>query len=58
MAGGGLVTAAVIYAMTASLGWALAGLLVSGVALNAIGQAIVQPMKAVRGTRHKGSAHA
>ena len=55
MVGGGLVTAAVVYANTASLGWALVGLLVSGVVLNAVGQAVIQPMKAVRGGRAKGT---
>ena len=53
MAGGGVVTAAVVYAITASIGWALVGLLVSGVVLNAVGQAVVQPAKAVRGSRAK-----
>lgn len=54
MAGGGLVTAAVVYAMTGSLGWAVIGLVVSGIALNAIGQAVAQPMKAIRGPRDDG----
>jgi ABC-type Fe3+-siderophore transport system permease subunit len=58
MTGGGLVTAAVVYAITASFGWAIVGLLVSGVALNAIAQAVVQPMKAARGTRHEKGKHA
>ena len=57
MVGGGLVTAAVVYAITASFGWALVGLLVSGVALNVIGQAVVQPTNAARGTRRKKSEH-
>jgi uncharacterized protein (DUF697 family) len=51
MAGGGLVTAVVVYAITASVGWAVVGLLVSGVVLNAVGQVVVQPTKAVSGTR-------
>ena len=55
MAGGGLATAAVVYAITASLGWAAVGLLVSGVVLNAVGQVVVQPMKAARGTRERGA---
>ena len=55
MAGGGLATAAVVYAITASLGWAVVGLVVSGVVLNAVGQVVVQPMKAARGTREGGS---
>jgi hypothetical protein len=53
MAGGGLVTAVVVYAITASIGWAVVGLLASGVVLNAVGQVVVQPTKAVRGTRSK-----
>ena len=51
MAGGGLVTWAVVYAITGSLGWAVVGLLASGVVLNAVGQAVVQPMNAMRRTR-------
>jgi len=50
MAGGGIVTAAVVYAITASVGWAVLGLLISSVALNAVGQVIVHPMKAMSGT--------
>ena len=55
MAGGGLVTSAVVYAITASVGWALVGLLASGVVLNAVGQMVVQPMKAVSATRDSQS---
>ena len=55
MAGGGLATAAVVYAITASLGWAVVGLLVSGIVLNAVGQVVVQPMKAARATRERGA---
>jgi hypothetical protein len=39
MAGGGLATTVVVYAITANLAWAVVGLLVSGVVLNAVGQA-------------------
>jgi ABC-type Fe3+-siderophore transport system permease subunit len=46
MAGGGLVTWVVVYAITGSVGWAVVALLVSGVVLNAVGQAVVQPMNA------------
>ena len=58
MAGGGLVTAAVVYAITASLGWAVVGLLVSGVVLNVIAQALVQPTKAVHDARRNGNERA
>jgi hypothetical protein len=51
MAGGGLVTSAVAYAITGSVGWAVVGLLASGVVLNALGQAVVQPMNARSRTR-------
>jgi ABC-type Fe3+-siderophore transport system permease subunit len=51
MAGGGLVTAVVVYAITGSVGWAVVGLLASGVVLNAVGQAVVQPMNARSRTR-------
>jgi ABC-type Fe3+-siderophore transport system permease subunit len=51
MAGGGLVTVVVVYAITASVGWTVVGLLASGVVLNAVGQVVVQAMKAVSGTR-------
>ena len=58
MAGGGLATAAVVYTITASVGWAVVGLLASGIVLNAIAQVIVQPMKAVKrnGVEHSHSA--
>jgi ABC-type Fe3+-siderophore transport system permease subunit len=51
MAGGGLVTWAVVYAISGSVGWAVVALLASGVVLNAVGQAVVQPMNAKRRTR-------
>jgi hypothetical protein len=46
MAGGGLVTFALVDAITGSVGWAVVGLLASGVVLNAVGQVVVQPMNA------------
>jgi len=51
MAGGGLVTWAVVYAFTGSVGWAVVALLASGVVLNAVGQAVIQPMNAKSRTR-------
>ena len=51
MAGGGLATAAVVYAISGSFGWAVVGLLASGVVLNAVGQVVTQPIMAVTGTR-------
>jgi hypothetical protein len=51
MAGGGLVTWAVVCAITGSVGWAVVALLASGVVLDAVGQAVVQPMNAKRRTR-------
>lgn len=56
MTGGGLLTAVVVYAITASVGWALIGLLASGVALNAVGQMVVQPIKTAIGTRAEDKA--
>jgi hypothetical protein len=53
MAGGGLVTWAAVYAITGSVGWAVVGLLASGVVLNAVGQAVVQPMIARSRTRDR-----
>jgi hypothetical protein len=53
MSGGGLTTAVIVYAATGSIGWAVLGLLASGVVLNAIGQAITQPLKAA--TCHRQS---
>jgi hypothetical protein len=48
MAGGGIAVAAVVYAITDSIGWTIAGLLASGVVLNAIGQVVTQPIQAAR----------
>jgi uncharacterized protein (DUF697 family) len=53
MAGGGVATAAVVYAITGSLGWAAVGLLASGIVLNAVGQMVIQPIKAVTGARRE-----
>jgi hypothetical protein len=53
MAGGGIATFAVVYAITGSFGWAVVGLLASGVVLNTIGQTVVQPMNAVTRARHR-----
>jgi ABC-type Fe3+-siderophore transport system permease subunit len=53
MAGGGVATFAVVYAITRSFGWAVVGLLASGVVLNTVGQAVVQPTKAVTRARHE-----
>jgi hypothetical protein len=52
MSGGGLATAVIVYVVTASIGWAIVGLFASGVVLNAVGQAITQPFKAITGTGH------
>jgi hypothetical protein len=52
MAGGGVIIAAVVYLVTDSIGWALLGLLASGVVLNTIAQMINQPAKAVARSRH------
>jgi hypothetical protein len=52
MAGGGIIIATVVYLVTRSIGWALLGLIASGVVLNTIAQMIIQPAKAVaRGRR-------
>jgi ABC-type Fe3+-siderophore transport system permease subunit len=48
MSGGGIAAAVVAYSFTRSVGWAVVGLLVSGIVLNAIGQAITQPFAAAR----------
>jgi hypothetical protein len=52
MSGGGLTTGIVVYILTGSLGWAIVGLLASGVVLNAIAQMLTQPISAMT----KGSA--
>jgi hypothetical protein len=51
MSGGGIASAAIAYLLTDSVGWAVVTLLASGVVLNAIAQAITQPIKAATGTR-------
>lgn len=53
MAGGGIAAAAVTYVATTSLGWALVALLASGVVLNAVGQIVVQPVRAARGASRR-----
>jgi hypothetical protein len=61
MSGGGIATAVIVYVVTGSLGWALLGLLASGIFLNAIAQMVIQPVKAAIATRHRrpgGSASA
>lgn len=53
MAGGGVVVAVTVYVVTASIGWTIAGLLLSGVVLNAIGQAVTRPVEAIRGANRE-----
>jgi uncharacterized protein (DUF697 family) len=53
MTGGGIVAAAIVYALTNSVGWAVVGLLASGVVLNAIAQMVTQPVRAVTASRHR-----
>jgi len=55
MSGGGIATGATVYVVTGSLGWALVGLLASGIVLNAVAQIVIQPVKAVRGNRRRSS---
>ena len=57
MAGGGIATAVIVYAITGRIGWTVVGVLASGVVLNAIGQVFVQPAKAVRGVRRDADHH-
>lgn len=57
MSGGGIATAVIVYALTDSLGWAVVGLLASGVVLNAIGQMVTQPIEAVSARRRDPSQH-
>lgn len=53
MGAGGIATFLIVYFLTGSIGWALLGLLGSGIVLNAIAQMVIQPVRAVRGTgRH------
>jgi len=56
MAGGGIAVAVTVYAVTASVGWTIIGLLLSGVVLNVIGQAVTQPLKAVRNADREAPA--
>jgi hypothetical protein len=53
MAGGGLAAAAIVYKLTSSWWWTLGALLASGVVLNAIGQVITQPGRAVSASRQR-----
>jgi hypothetical protein len=53
MSGGGLAAAVLAYAVTGSWWWALAALLGSGVVLNAIGQMVTQPVRAVSASRRR-----
>ena len=48
---GGVAIAATVYGILSSIGWAVIALVLSGPVLNAIGQAIAQPIRAVRGSR-------
>jgi hypothetical protein len=57
MTGGGIATGVVVYAITHSIGWTIVGVLACGVVSNAIGQALVQPVKAVRGVRRDADQH-
>jgi len=51
MSVGGIASAVIVYGITGSPGWAVVGLLASGVVLNAIGQVVVQPFEAKRRPR-------
>ena len=51
MTGGGIALAALTYVRTDSVAWTIAALLASSIVLNAIGQAVTQPMHAVRHPR-------
>jgi hypothetical protein len=53
MAGGGLAAATLAYTLTGSWWWCVAALLGSGVVLNAIGQAVTQPVRAISASRHQ-----
>jgi fatty acid desaturase len=53
MSVGGVAIAAIVYAITKSLGWAAVGLVVSGTVLNMIGHAISRPLRAILGSRHR-----
>jgi hypothetical protein len=54
MAGGGLLTAAIVYLLTGDAFWTAMAVLCSGVVLNAIGQMVTRPISAVKGTRERG----
>jgi hypothetical protein len=51
MTGGGIAASVIVYGFTGSVGWAIVGLLASGVVLNAVAQLITQPAKAAGWTR-------
>lgn len=51
MAGGGVTAGVVALLVTGSWVWTVVAVLASGVLLNAIGQMIVQPVRAARGQR-------
>jgi hypothetical protein len=58
MAGGGIAIAVIVFVVTASVVWAIIGLLGSSVVLNMIGQAVTQPMNAARGANRKARTSA
>jgi len=47
MAGGGVVSALVAYLVTNSVAWAILTLLLSGIVLNTVAQAVTRPVGAV-----------
>jgi hypothetical protein len=53
---GGVATAAVVYVLTDSFGWAVVALLASGPVLNMIAQIVIQPIKAATGRRSPDDA--
>ena len=56
MAGGGLAISTVVWYLTGSVGWAVVALLASGPVLNAVGQMIVQPARAIRSVPRQDEA--
>lgn len=56
MTGGGIAVGVIVYLVTASVGWTILGLLLSSVVLNAIGQSVTQPVKAVRRSGREAEA--
>jgi hypothetical protein len=55
---GGAATAAVVYVLTDSFGWAVVALLASGPVLNMIAQIVIQPIKAPTSRRSPDDARA